>query len=131
MPIKRRNHGRCKNHAGRTKPVHCHNCYRLVPVDKITRRFTQKQIIDSNIQQDVLSACVIEDFVLPKQYVKVQYCVSCALHNHLIRVRSAEERKPKPCTAINFNRVSMKKMAKKVEKAAPVTTAAPAETKQE
>ena len=54
MTFKRRNHGRCKNHAGRCRPVHCDNCSKLVPADKITRRFTAKQIIDANIAQDVM-----------------------------------------------------------------------------
>eukprot|EP00703_Trepomonas_sp_PC1_P000514 JAP96092.1 Ribosomal protein S26 [Trepomonas sp. PC1] len=117
MPVKRGNHGRCKNHAGRTVPVHCQNCYRLVPVDKITRRFQIKQMIDSNIQQDVLAACIIKDVTLPKQYTKIQYCVSCAIHNHLVHVRSAEERKPKPVSLDRFKRVAAKKVEKKpVEK---------------
>ncbi|CAL6072066.1 Ribosomal_protein S26 [Hexamita inflata] len=114
MPVKRRNHGRCKNHAGRTVPAHCHNCYRLVPVDKITRRFNIKQMIESNIQQDVLAACVVTDYVLPKLYTKIQYCVSCAIHNHLVHVRSHEERLPKPVSLDRFKRVAAKKVAKPV-----------------
>ncbi|KAH0576721.1 Ribosomal protein S26 [Spironucleus salmonicida] len=92
MPVKRRNHGRYKGHSGRKDPVHCHNCARLCPVDKIVRRFTIKHIVEANIQQDVSSAIVIKDFELPKIYFKTQYCISCAIHNRLVRVRSAEDR---------------------------------------
>ena len=70
-------------------------------------------MIDSNIQQDVLQACVIKDVTLPKQYAKIQYCVSCAIHNHLVHVRSAEERKPHPVTLDRFKRVATKKVEKK------------------
>lgn len=127
MPVKRKNHGRCKNFAGRTAPIHCNNCYRLVPRDKIIKRFQIKQIIESNIQQDVLAASTIKDAVLPKLYGKIQYCVSCAIHNHLIHVRSHESRKPKAVENTSFKRVMQRKVVKTdkpAEKVQATTTAA-------
>eukprot|EP00768_Dysnectes_brevis_P007287 gnl/Dysnectes_brevis/60_a75_16244.p1 GENE.gnl/Dysnectes_brevis/60_a75_16244~~gnl/Dysnectes_brevis/60_a75_16244.p1 ORF type:complete len:126 (-),score=14.82 gnl/Dysnectes_brevis/60_a75_16244:89-424(-) len=93
MPVKRRNHGRAKKNCGHVKFVRCQNCFRAVPKDKAIKRFSVRNMVDNSIIDDVLKACVIEDYAIPKLYSKSHFCVSCACHNRIVRVRSREDRK--------------------------------------
>ena len=94
MPSKRRNNGRAKKNKGHSNVVRCINCGRVVPKDKAIKRFQMRNMVDGSSKRDIKDnfAYDAQHFNLPRIYVKQQYCVSCAIHARVVRVRSLTAR---------------------------------------
>jgi len=95
MPKKRRNNGRNKNNKGKAIPVNCNNCTRLVPKDKAIKRFIIKNMVDSSSKRDIEEASAYneENASMPKLFTKNQWCVACAIHARIVKVRSTEDKR--------------------------------------
>ena len=94
MPSKRRNNGRSKKNKGHANVVRCINCGRIVAKDKAIKRFQMRQMVDLSSRRDIKDNYAYDpsNFNLPKIYVKLAYCVSCAIHARVVRVRSSKAR---------------------------------------
>merc|ERR1712080_370092 len=93
MCRKRRNNGRVKKNRGKTASKRCDNCNAMVPKDKVIKKHQVKVLIESAAIDDVKAMSVYDTYVAPRFALKLYYCVSCAVHLRIVRVRAKWMRK--------------------------------------
>eukprot|EP00831_Metopus_contortus_P033086 TRINITY_DN2657_c0_g2_i3.p1 TRINITY_DN2657_c0_g2~~TRINITY_DN2657_c0_g2_i3.p1 ORF type:complete len:153 (-),score=46.22 TRINITY_DN2657_c0_g2_i3:33-491(-) len=61
--------------------------------DVYKRQGQVRNIVDASSKKDIADASAYDEYTLPKFYLKVQYCIACAIHARIVRVRQGEQRK--------------------------------------
>ncbi|MBE0512366.1 30S ribosomal protein S26e [Candidatus Bathyarchaeota archaeon] len=92
MPVKRKSRGRAKGGKGRGAMVQCSSCGQLVPRDKAKRVSRRISMVDSALYKELRQKGTYVSSRTETRY----YCVSCAVHRGVVKVRSKNERKQRP-----------------------------------
>merc|ERR1711864_8779 len=99
MVKKRASNGRNKKGRGHVKPI--------------------RNMVESAAIRDISDASVFPEYTVPKMYLKLQYCVSCAIHGKIVRVRSREGRRIRaPPPRVRYNKDGKKINPQQAAKAA-------------
>jgi len=89
MPVKRKSRGRAKGSKGKGALVQCCGCGQQVPRDKAKRVSRRVSLVDSLLYKELRQ---MGTYVSSRTETKY-YCVSCAVHRGVVKVRSKEERR--------------------------------------
>ncbi len=92
MPKKRENRGRRKGAKGKVRMIQCDNCGKLVPEDKavcVTRMYSP---VDPQLAKELEK----KGAIIMRYPVTKCYCINCAIHLGIIKIRPEQERKARP-----------------------------------
>lgn len=89
MAKKRKSRGRAKGGKGRSDYVQCSNCGTLVPRDKAKKFTSRVSLVEPSLAKELRAAGT---YIAAPKTVKY-YCVSCAVHYGLVKVRAKDERR--------------------------------------
>ncbi|MEM4704733.1 MAG: 30S ribosomal protein S26e [Candidatus Bathyarchaeia archaeon] len=89
MPFKRKSRGRSKGGKGSSAPVQCAMCGQLVPRDKAKKVTRRSSLVDPQLAKELRQKGAYLSSVVDTKY----YCVSCAVHRGIVKVRAEKERR--------------------------------------
>lgn len=89
MPKKRKSRGRDKGSKGRNEYVTCSQCGARVPRDKAKKVTVKVPLVDAALAKELQAKGAYVPYTVVTKY----YCISCAVHFGIVRVRAREERK--------------------------------------
>ena len=89
MPVKRKSRGRSKGSKGKGSLVQCQGCGQQVPRDKAKRVSRRISLVDSILYKELREKGTYIASSAETRY----YCISCAVHRGVVKVRSKNERR--------------------------------------
>ena len=88
MPFKRKSRGRSKGGKGSSSLVQCANCGAQVPRDKAKRSTRRVSFVEPQLAKELRQKGTYLASWVDTKY----YCISCAVHRGIVKVRSESER---------------------------------------
>ena len=92
MTKKRSSGGRSKGNKGSSGLVQCSICGAQVPRDKAKRQTKFTSLVDSRLLKELQQ----QGSTLTRTMTTKYFCISCAVHRGVVKVRGKEERKLVP-----------------------------------
>lgn len=89
MPSKRASRGRRKGGKGHSGSVQCSNCGQTVPKDKVKKVTQYINLVDHQLAKELRA----QGAYIPSSKVLKNYCVSCAIHSKILKIRSEDDRR--------------------------------------
>jgi len=89
LPIKRKSRGRSKGGKGRSGFVQCASCGELVPRDKAKKVTRRVSLVPPPLAKELRQKGAYLSTAIQTKY----YCVSCAVHRGIVKVRAKNERR--------------------------------------
>jgi|TARA_B110000263_G_C15310426_1_gene512794 small subunit ribosomal protein S26e len=89
MTKKRKSGGRAGGSKGSTGSISCSNCGTLVPKDKAKKKTGRITLVEPTLARELRAAGTY----IASQKTTKYYCVSCAVHYGLVKVRAKDERR--------------------------------------
>ncbi|MHB1867317.1 MAG: 30S ribosomal protein S26e [Nitrososphaerales archaeon] len=89
MTQKRKSRGRAKGGKGSSSSVQCSNCGRQVPIDKAKKMTSRVSLVEPMLARELRAAGA---YIAAPKTIRY-YCISCAVHYGMVRVRAKAERR--------------------------------------
>jgi len=89
MPFKRASRGRTKGGKGSSGTVQCTNCGQTVPKDKAKKVTSRLNLVEHTLAKELRA----QGAYIASPTVLKHYCISCAIHFKILKIRSADSRR--------------------------------------
>ncbi|MCK5627849.1 30S ribosomal protein S26e [Candidatus Bathyarchaeota archaeon] len=92
MPSKRKSRGRSKGSKGSSGRVQCGSCGQLVPRDKAKKSTRRVSFVEPQLAKELRQ----KGTYLASWTDTKHYCISCAVHRGIVKVRAQKDRHSRP-----------------------------------